>query len=440
MSAKPLDSIRPPRLELRLPSVSPNEHPTLRLYYYLLWILLIASVGVTAYYIVQGETSVWSLYNKVYLAVMLTYLWFIFLLLFWGDVQARKYPRYQGEKISVVIPCYNEPSDLLRRSLESVIGARGNKEIIVIDDGSTLDPSPTLSRFNDKVKIYRFEKNMGKRAAVYFAVKNIVKDSQFIVTMDSDTVLDRDALVRIVEPLKTGKIGAASGDVQLLNERTNLVTRMAGAYYWSALHIHRKGQSALGMVGCCSGALAGYKTDLMKSIIDDFASQTFFGEKCTYSEDRHLTNLVLQRGYNVVFIPAAIAYTETPETVRGFLKQQQRWRRGFIKESLYALTYAWKERPLLFFEILFWDLTMPFFSVGLVAVLLVSIAFNPIFFLTVLLPAWIMFLFVRSMPVLFQARGKIPGLLIYMLFSNFVMYWQGLYGLLTIRNRSWVTR
>ena len=78
-------------------------------------------------------------------------------------------------------------------------------------------------------------------------------------------------------------------------------------------------------VACCSGCLSAFKAELLKSIMDDFVAQTFFGEPCTYSEDRHLTNLVLKQGYNVLYIPEAIAYTKSPETLSGFMRQQKRW-------------------------------------------------------------------------------------------------------------------
>src|SRR6185436_1717891 len=204
----------------------------------------------------------------------------------------------------------------------------------------------------------------------------------------------------------------STGDVQLLNERENWLTRMIGTYYWIGLNIYKKAQSSLGNVVCCSGCLAAYKTTLIKENIDEFVSQEFLGERCTHSEDRHLTNLILKKNYQVVYVPAAKSYTETPATVKGFLKQQQRWKRGFIRESTYTLTYAWRTRKLLFFQVLFWDLTAPFFTFGMRLALIFLIISKPSFFFLFVLPIWVSFMLVRYIFILFQARDKIFGLFI----------------------------
>jgi len=43
-------------------------------------------------------------------------------------------------------------------------------------------------------------------------------------------------------------------------------------------------------------------------------------------------NLVLRNGYDIAFVAAAVCYTETPATIKGFLKQQQRWKAGKVAE------------------------------------------------------------------------------------------------------------
>lgn len=394
--------------------------------------------------------GVWKIYNHVYFLMLLLYTWFIFILLFIGDQRKGQTNTHYSlrqqirpPKVAIVIPCYNEPAELLYKAIRSAILTEGDKEIFVIDDGSS-DPKTKLLLLafarRTNVKLHFFERNKGKRHAIHHAIKHMTQGTDFVVTIDSDTVLDRHAISRLIIPFEDPRVGATTGDVRLLNEKKNIITRMVGAYYWIGLHIYKEAQSSIGMVVCCSGCLSAYRTSLLEEIIDDFANQTFFGEQCTHSEDRHLTNLILKGGHKVKFAPEAISYTETPSTLKGFLKQQQRWKRGYIRESIYTLTYAWKKRPLLFFEILLWELTIPFFSFGLMLALVISVFTNPHFFLTSLLPAWILFMFVRYMPMMFYGKRKIPGLFIYMFFYDIFLYWQSIYALFTVRNKSWITR
>lgn len=407
---------------------------------------LLGAVGSSVLLFALRDTGLgaraWSLYYDAYIVAALAYTWFTFVLLFKADAAPPRYARYAGEKIAVVMPCYNEPVPMLRRALRSVLDAEGEKTVIVVDDGSRPGVRRMLARMGREhgIVLHFFDRNQGKRAALHYAVKHLVGDCRFVVTMDSDTIIERDALVRVVEPLKSPGIGASSGDVRLLNERENLLTRMIGGYYWSALHLHRTAESAAGMVSCCSGALSAYRSSLLKQVVNAFVLQEFFGKRCTHSEDRHLTNLIHRLDYKVVFVPAAVAHTLTPATLRGFLKQQQRWRRGFIQEALFTLTYAWRRRKAMLLQMLLWELLLPFLSVGIALSVALAAVSDPAFLVTRFLPSVVLVTAVRSFPVFFRAPDKILGLLLFALFSTFIGHFQSVAALVTVRDKRWVTR
>src|SRR6185436_17071899 len=106
-------------------------------FYFLLFVLLFGSLGFYLYVTLSNNFKSWEWYGKVYTVLLLIYTWYIFIMVFLDDWKNPQYSRYNNERISVLVPCYNEGLDLLRRSLESVAAAEGNKEVIVIDDGST---------------------------------------------------------------------------------------------------------------------------------------------------------------------------------------------------------------------------------------------------------------------------------------------------------------
>jgi len=415
-----------------------------RIWYIFLFVLLFASL--VLFIVHDSISTVWAVYSRIYFGLLLLYTWFIFILLFIGEIKKDRAVDADpppDTKVGVIVPVYNEGPELLIKAIKSVVETNGNKIIYIVDDGSTSTACKRVLRHiaeNTDIQVHFFETNKGKRHALYHGVKVLVDQVDFIITIDSDTVLDQNALRYIIRPFSDPKVGATSGEVRLINEKENLLTRMVGAYYWIGLHIYKRAQSSLGIVVCCSGCLSAYRASVIRDIIDDFVNQKFFGEACTHSEDRHLTNLVLKRGYHVKFIPEAISYTETPSTLKGFLKQQQRWKRGYVRESIYTLTYAWKTRPVLFCEILLWELTIPYLSFGLMIGLFVSIFADPKLFLTEILPAWIIFMVVRYIHIFFYAKKKIPGLLIYMLFYDLFLYWQSIYALFTVKNKSWMTR
>lgn len=408
-----------------------------------LFLLLLFSFALLAIKITGAAEAVWLVYYKVYLVLAIAHIWYVFILLFIVDSQGAPSKQYAGEKIAVIVPVFGEDPALVESTIRSIQSADGNKDIFIVDDGSK-NARLTLVLRNLAQKrgivVGEFAKNQGKRAAIHAAVSELVQRHEYVVMVDSDTVLDRDALIRLVEPLKSPNVGATTGDVQLLNEHENSLTRMIGAYYWSALNIQRKAQSAFGMVPCCAGALSAYKSGLLKSVIQDFYEQTFLGQKCTYADDRHLANLVLRSGYNIHYVQGAVAYTHSPATYRQFIKQQLRWKRGFYQEAIVALTFMWRVKPILFIDILLWDIVMPLLSLGFVLLMGLYAFLDPLFFIIGVVPSLLLLLLVRHLPLLFYSPKRFIGLIQYVFFNQFVMIWVGLYAMFTLRKRAWSTR
>src|SRR5439155_11754424 len=95
----------------------------------------------------------WERFTIAYLGALVVYTWYLFALLLVHDVRPRRYPKYGGGKIAVVIPCYNEDAQLVEDSIQTVIAAYGNKQIIVIDDGSTNGVQTRLRELAEELPI-----------------------------------------------------------------------------------------------------------------------------------------------------------------------------------------------------------------------------------------------------------------------------------------------
>lgn len=97
----------------------------------------------------------------------------------------------------------------------------------------------------------------------------------------------------------------------------------------------------------------------------------FRGNECSYGDDRHLTNLVLEQGYKVVFEPQAIGWTDTPKNMKGYLKQQLRWNRSFYRE-MFVTAKMIVNKPRQYPTYMIYDLIM---QASLPLLLLASIGF-----------------------------------------------------------------
>lgn len=111
--------------------------------------------------------------------------------------------------ISVVIPTYNEQDSLheLSDRLEHVLKkeAKGNYEVIFIDDGSddnTYSVIKEINKKNNRFKSIRFRRNYGKSAALSVGFKRA--KGAVIITMDADLQDDPDEIPNLMAKIKDG--------------------------------------------------------------------------------------------------------------------------------------------------------------------------------------------------------------------------------------------
>lgn len=382
----------------------------------------------------------WDLYVRVYLVLTVFYLWYRFGLLLFTDLKSRHYlGAYQGQLISVIVPFYNEEPEILVAAIASLLAARGEKEIIVVDDGST-DPAAfdvARRRFNTGLTLIRYDDNRGKREAQAVGLARASGD--LIVAVDSDTVVDPDALVQLVTPLLADRsIGATTGNVRVRNRDQNLLTRMISARYWTAFGIERRSLSGAGSVTCCSGVLSAYRGELMRSLLPEYLGQRFLGAPCTYGDDRHLTNLILGEKHRAVYVHEAICYTEVPASFARFLSQQLRWKKSFLRESWVSLTFAFRHSVLLPLEVLL-NLTIPFLSLAIRLALFVAVAFEPQHLPLVGLSV-VTIALIRNFFLIFEDLALVPYSVFYAFVHELVIFWLYPVALFRLRDRGWGTR
>jgi hyaluronan synthase/N-acetylglucosaminyltransferase len=244
--------------------------------------------------------------------------------------------------ISIIFPIHDEDPIILKQVFEKAkqtLEKVPNLEILFIDDGS--------NNLNQVQKIYNkysqiqgfkiiYQSNQGKREAQYNAFNQA--KGEILITADSDTLITGEGVLMLVAPLLLyPKVGAVTGDISVANENENLLTKLTAMRYWMAFHIERAAQSLTGSMTCISGPFAAYRREVIEKVKNSYITQTFLGQKCTYGDDRHLTNLVLNEGYSTVFQEGAKAKTFVPGEIDKFYNQQIRWSKSFFRECLWSL-------------------------------------------------------------------------------------------------------
>jgi hyaluronan synthase len=246
----------------------------------------------------------------------------------------------ERKRLTLVLPFYNEDAALLRECLDGIARqTRPPDRLHIVNDGSPcgediiMDALPRLRELME-VEYTVFDGNRGKREALAHAFAHPATD--IFMTTDSDTVLDPKAIEEGLKPFKDPRVTAVTGRVGAINRKRNVLTLFTDFRYAGSFLHERAALSMFGSVLVCCGAIAFYRADAIKPHLSDFLSQHFLGQRVRIGDDRRLTNYALLHG-RVVVQPAAIAYTAVPQTLSHYVRQQVRWTRSFLQESVWII-------------------------------------------------------------------------------------------------------
>ena len=154
--------------------------------------------------------------------------------------------------------------------------------------------------------------------------------------------IERGTLAAMSGPFRDPKVGAVAGKVAALNRDRGWLPRMLHVRYILSFDFQRSVQSTYGTVYCCPGALAAYRAQVVHKVLDTWLEQRFLGARCTFGEDRALTNAILAQGYDSVYQGSAVVHTLVPETYSKLCKMYLRWDRSYVREEIrFARIVCW---------------------------------------------------------------------------------------------------
>lgn len=296
-------------------------------------------------------------------------------------VSLRRYMRQRAElgetapylgvepAVSILVPAFNEEATI-RTSILSLMQLQYPEfEIVVINDGSrdnTLavlkeafgleeHPEPLrLSVPHQEIQgIYRsrrhgnlkvIDKANGGKADALNAGINAARHELFCA-VDADSILQRDSLLRVVQPfLEDERTVAAGGTVRIANGSkvqggyllqagipASLLARFQIVEYLRAFLFGRLGWSPLNAVLIISGAFGLFNRERVMEV--GGYSTTTVGEDMELVVRLHRYHREKRLPYRIQYLPDPICWTEAPEDLTTLGKQRSRWQRG-LAESL----------------------------------------------------------------------------------------------------------
>lgn len=337
-----------------------------------------------------------------------------FALAYFYEPESTQFDKNYQPTISFAVPSKNEEENIKETILRiaKTDYPKDKFDIIAVNDGSTdntlaemIKAKKMAARRGIKVTVIDWKINKGKREGMAACIKKSKK--KIIIFIDSDSFVKSDTAKELVKYFIDPKVAAVAGHGYVANANTNALTKMQDVRYFVAFKAYKAAEALFGVVTCCSGCCSAYRKEYVLEILNNWLNQKFLGVRCTYGDDRSLTNFLLQKGYKALFSPEAKAYTFVPDTFKKFLKQQLRWKKSWVRESLKAGLFVWKRNPIMAAS----------------------------FYLGVILPLLAPIIVIRALLWYPYATGKMPWFYLAGLFLMAMIY--GLYYYIFTRDKKW---
>jgi cellulose synthase/poly-beta-1,6-N-acetylglucosamine synthase-like glycosyltransferase len=281
--------------------------------------------------------------------------------------------------ITLIVPAHNEEGSI-RIAVRNLLELEYPElEVIVVNDGSedrTLEelreefrlrsvravyvaevksaPVRGLYRSGVDSRLLVVDKEPGgsKADAVNAALNSAT--SPYVCIVDADSVLERDALLRIMLPILADpkRVVAVGGIIRVLNgseiakgnlRRVRLPRKSIEVIqvieYLRAFLIGREAWAQGNMLMVISGAFGVFRTDLVRAV--GGYRPNSIGEDFDLVARLHRYLREKNADYQIQFVPDPMCWTEVPSDLKSLGRQRARWQKGL-------LDVLWMSRAMLF--------------------------------------------------------------------------------------------
>jgi len=224
--------------------------------------------------------------------------------------------------VSIIIPCHNGEA-VLEKTLKAVLSINyKNKEVIVVDDGSTDKTAAIAAKFKPQITLVTRKVCSGRKTgAINFGLSFC--QGETVVVIDDDTIVEPDALTYLVAPLAMPEVAAVGGNVKVYPVNT-LLTKVQALEYLTIMELSKPYQNNLyGTVLIISGAFGAFFKKYL-ALIGQWDVDII-------TEDLDLTWKLYRLRKKVLYSQKAACYTEIPTTLKQLIKQRSRWDYGLFE-------------------------------------------------------------------------------------------------------------
>lgn len=243
-----------------------------------------------------------------------TYIGYGLVMWVWGNISNTRDKNSLNirPEVTVLIAAYNEES-CIQQKIKNTFQLdypTDKMKVWIVADGSN-DQTVVLAKQFENVEVFHLEKRRGKVHAINRIMSAV--ESPITVLTDANAMLNKEALMELVQQFKNNNIAAVSGEKKVMTESEEDAVSSGEGLYWKYESFLKNMDARVNSLVGAAGELIAIRTDLYEAVPEDIIIEDFY-----------LTLSLCKKGYKVGYAPKAIASEKSSSDIREELKRKVR--------------------------------------------------------------------------------------------------------------------
>ncbi|PHN30245.1 glycosyltransferase [Pseudomonas sp. ICMP 460] len=251
----------------------------------------------------------------------------------WTHKRRREFLPVEGDshyrpKVSIHVPCYNEPPEMVKQTLDALAALDYPDFEVLIIDNNTKDPAvwepvrDYCETLGPRFKFFHVAPLAGfKGGALNYLIPHTAKDAEVIAVIDSDYCVSPNWLKHMVPHFADPKIAVVQSPQDYRDQNESTFKKLCYAEYKGFFHIGmvtRNDRDAI--------IQHGTMTMTRRSVLEELG----WADWCI-CEDAELGLRVFEKGLSAAYYHDSYGKGLMPDTFIDFKKQRFRWAYGAIQ-------------------------------------------------------------------------------------------------------------
>ena len=231
-------------------------------------------------------------------------------------------------KVSIHVPCYNEPPEMVKQTLDALAALDYPDYEVIIIDNNTKDPAvweplqAYCKELGPRFRFFHVAPLAGfKGGALNYILPHTAADAEIVAVIDSDYCVDPNWLKHMVPHFSDPKIAVVQSPQDYRDGNESAFKKLCYAEYKGFFHIGmvtRNDRDAI--------IQHGTMTMIRRSVMDELKWADW-----TICEDAELGLRVFEKGYSAAYAHQSYGRGLMPDTFIDYKKQRFRWSYGAIQ-------------------------------------------------------------------------------------------------------------